>query len=332
MKNFLTLVFAFLMIQTAQSQHYQPDILGNDFEQMTLNFPDDYEGKVTATLVRRLSGSPSEKAVLYVHGFNDYFFQKEMAEKFNDHGFDFYALDLRKYGRSWLPNQKMNNVRDLKEYDAEINKALEIIEQENHSKVLLAGHSTGGLILTTFTSRTKNTIVKGLWCNSPFYDFNLDFFSENFGIPIISGLGKRKPNKTINGGFSPFYGKALHKDYSGEWNYNLDWKPNVAPKVNFGFIRAIHRGQKMIKKGAKINVPVLVIHSEKSSEPKKMTEEVFETDIILDVKDIQKNAKKIQGDVTIIPIKNGIHDLILSKKEVRDEVYKKLFEWLEFIK
>jgi alpha-beta hydrolase superfamily lysophospholipase len=29
-----------------------------------------------------------------------------MAEKFNQHGYDFYALDLRKYGRSHLSHQK----------------------------------------------------------------------------------------------------------------------------------------------------------------------------------------------------------------------------------
>ena len=32
---------------------YQPDILGTGYEQATLNFPDDYEGKVVATLIRK---------------------------------------------------------------------------------------------------------------------------------------------------------------------------------------------------------------------------------------------------------------------------------------
>lgn len=38
---------------------------------------EDYEGKVIATLVRRLSASGSGRAVLYIHGFNDYFFNME---------------------------------------------------------------------------------------------------------------------------------------------------------------------------------------------------------------------------------------------------------------
>jgi alpha-beta hydrolase superfamily lysophospholipase len=50
--------------------------------------------------------------------------------------------------------------------------------------------------------------------------------------------------------------------------------------------------------------------------------------VILGVKDIQKYAKKIQGDVTIQSIKNGLHDLVLSEKPARDQVYQQLFQWL----
>ncbi|MGM7310843.1 alpha/beta hydrolase, partial [Acinetobacter baumannii] len=86
-------------MNTSTAKHnYAPDILGAGYEQLTLNFPDDYEGKVVATLVRKKATQPTQKAVLYIHGFLDYFFQTEMAEQFNAHGYDFYALDLRKYG------------------------------------------------------------------------------------------------------------------------------------------------------------------------------------------------------------------------------------------
>ena len=61
-----------------------------------------------ATLVRRRADAPTRRAVLYLHGFVDYFFQTHLAEFFTDRGFDFYALDLRKYGRSLLPHQTPN--------------------------------------------------------------------------------------------------------------------------------------------------------------------------------------------------------------------------------
>ncbi len=41
-------------MNTSTAKHnYAPDILGAGYEQLTLNFPDDYEGKVVATLVRK---------------------------------------------------------------------------------------------------------------------------------------------------------------------------------------------------------------------------------------------------------------------------------------
>ena len=142
---------------------YQADILGPDYQQLVLEFPDDYEGKVIATLVRKRAAQTSTKAVLYIHGFIDYFFQTEMADQFNQHGFDFYALDLRKYGRSRLGHQQLYNVRDLREYDAEISKALEVIQAEGHEAVLLSGHSTGGLICTLYAAHyPQHPLIKGL--------------------------------------------------------------------------------------------------------------------------------------------------------------------------
>lgn len=88
-----------------QLTSYQADILGSPYQQRTLILKDDYEGKALATVVRRKSEIVTRQAVLYIHGYIDYFFQTEMAEQFNLHGYDFYALDLRKYGRSYLPHQ-----------------------------------------------------------------------------------------------------------------------------------------------------------------------------------------------------------------------------------
>ncbi len=70
----------------------------------------------------------------------DYFFQTEMAEQFNHHGYDFYALDLRKYGRSNLRSSKISIMCvDLNEYDAEITQALEIIGKKAIHECYLQG-------------------------------------------------------------------------------------------------------------------------------------------------------------------------------------------------
>ena len=317
------------MTQQSASQ-YQADILGEGYEQATLNFPDDYEGKVTATLIRKKASQSTNKAVLYIHGFIDYFFQTEMAEQFNQHGYDFYALDLRKYGRSILPHQKYYNIHEIAEYDAEITQALDIIGAEHHENVLLCGHSTGGLTTTLYVAHHPNhPLIKALWVNSPFYDFNMNPIKRAVGVPSLSRLAQKFPNLQFPSELNKWYAASLHKDLKGEWDFNLDWKKSSYPKVRISFIRAIYEAQKEIHQGVRVDVPVLVMHSHQSKNPRKWSKDAQSSDVILDVKDIQKYAKKIQGDVTIREIPNGVHDLVLSEKTVRDSVYQQLFSWLE---
>lgn len=308
---------------------YSADILGEGYEQQILNFPDDYEGRVVATLVRKKANHTTDKAVLYIHGYIDYFFQKEMAEQFNLHGYDFYALDLRKYGRSKLPHQTFFNVHDLREYDAEISRALELIEQESHHQVLLAGHSTGGLIATLYAAHYRqNSLIKALWVNSPFYEFNLSLAEKKLGIPLLSQVGRVLPRQPFPSKLNRWYVISLHQSLKGEWDFDLNWKPVSAPTVLLSFVRAIHSAQKEVHKGVYIDIPVLVMHSHQTKNPKRWHKSVTQSDVILNVKDIRKYAKKIKGDVTIQSIQNGVHDLVLSAPAVREAVYQKLFQWL----
>ncbi|WP_208021529.1 alpha/beta hydrolase [Flavicella sediminum] len=309
---------------------YLPDVLGEGFSKLNLPLASDYEGEAIATLIRRKAESNSSKAILYIHGFNDYFFQSQMAKRFNLKGFNFYALDLRKYGRSYLKHQKLNNVRSLLEYDEEIETALTIIKSENNTQVILKGHSNGGLILTNYAERHKNsTLFHGIICNSPFYEFNLSFLEREIGIPFLAFLGKYFPDRTIPSGFAKEYGYSLHKDKYGEWNYSTTWKPFETPDINLGFIRAIHTAQKNIQNSPSLHVPILVMHSDKTIYEKKWSEKFTQADAVLNVNHIRKYAQKIKGHLTVCEIENGLHDLFLSKKKVREEVYSKVFEWIE---
>lgn len=310
--------------------NYLPDVLGDGFNKLTLSLADDYEGAVIATLIRRNSKTQTGKAILYIHGFNDYFFQEEMAKQFNNQGYNFYALDLRKYGRSHLNHQKLNNVRSLLEYNEEIDLALQIIKSENNNQVILKGHSTGGLIVTNYARNHLNSnLFHGIICNSPFYEFNLNIIERKIGIPILSMLSTYFPNKLISSGFSKLYGYSLHENKHGEWNYSLTWKPHEIPKVNLGFISAIYNAQKKIQNNLVIDVPLLVMYSNKSIYENHWSEKFKEGDAVLNVNHIRNYASKIKENVTSFEIENGMHDLIISKKSVRENVYEKMFEWID---
>ena len=318
------------MKNSALAPVYQADILGKGYEQTTFNFPEDYEGPVIATLVRKKAAQTTSKAVLYIHGFIDYFFQTEMAERFNQQGFDFYALDLRKYGRSHLCHQKLYNVYSLSEYDAEINQALELIGQEGHDQILLCGHSTGGLITTLYTARHPNhPLIKGLWLNSPFYDFNMRYLEKKILLPQLSRLGKRFPDLQFPSRLNRWYVPSLHISYQGEWNFNLEWKKPSYPLVRLSFVYAIYEAQKHLHQGVYLTVPTLIMHAHQTRYPLRFNHAAQSSDVILQVQDIIDHAQKLQGDVQLCSIQNAVHDLVLSEKPARELVYQQLFQWLE---
>ena len=77
--------------------------------------------------------APATDAVLAVHGYTDYFFHTSLADHFAGRGFAFYALDLRKCGRSSRIGLTPHFTTDLARYDRELNRALEIIGEETES-------------------------------------------------------------------------------------------------------------------------------------------------------------------------------------------------------
>src|SRR5690554_7693600 len=89
----------------------EPDLLGPEYTAREIPLRPDSEGEVVATLVSRRAAEPTTRAVLYVHGYVDYFFQDHLAQFWVDEGYDFYALDLRKYGRSLRAHQDRKSTR-----------------------------------------------------------------------------------------------------------------------------------------------------------------------------------------------------------------------------
>src|SRR5258706_10666 len=161
---------------------WKPDALLPGFESLELAFPGDYDGEVVATLVRLPAGDAPRGAVLSVQGYTDYFFQRHMALRFAAEGYAFYAVDLRKYGRSLRPHQHPNFCKRIDEYYADLGKAIDVIG----APVLLAGHSTGGLICSLYADEcerqgSRAERVSGLWLNSPFFDLPVPDWGRSQG-------------------------------------------------------------------------------------------------------------------------------------------------------
>jgi alpha-beta hydrolase superfamily lysophospholipase len=204
---------------------WQSDILGPDYEMMTLAMGRDYEGEVIATLVRRKSDLEGRRAVLYVHGYNDYFFQRHVADFYTSLGITFYALDLRKYGRSLMPHQTAYLCRSVQEYYPEIDAAVDIIKRDGHKLVLVSAHSTGGLIVSLWADEGNGrNLIDALILNSPYLSSGVPAAARFMVDPICRIIARRNPAAAFPLRVPPHYARSLHRSYQGEWDFNTAWK------------------------------------------------------------------------------------------------------------
>ncbi|HKE74486.1 MAG TPA: alpha/beta hydrolase [Acidimicrobiales bacterium] len=309
---------------------WTPDVLGEPYEAATLALPDDGEGEVVATLVRRRAGAPTGRAVLYVHGYLDYFFQRHMADRFVARGWDFYALDLRKYGRSLRPHQTPYFTTSLDVYDDEIDQAVDIVRRhDGHESLVLAGHSTGGLVLALWAHRQRGWgLIDGLVLNSPFLEMNVRRAMRPVLAAVVGPWAKRRPLAEVRVPLNPVYGHSLHRDFRGEWDYDLAWKPAdpLAPRV--GWLRAVTLGHRAVAAGLDIDVPVLSMSSTASFVAREWDERARSADIVLDAERIARLAPRLGRHVTVVRIAGGVHDLVLSAEPARTAVFAEVDRWL----
>ena len=307
----------------------------------------DGEGELEATLVRRGAPDPSvSHAVLMVHGFTDYFFNTELADRFAARGIASYALDLHKCGRSHRDGQTPHFTTNLARYDTELERALDAIAAECNAKLLIYGHSAGGLVVSLWLDRRRRAAatakgVSGLILNSPWLDLH--------GHPILRmppttaalrALGRLRKRTVVRQPTEGGYGISLHRDYHGEFDYDLKWKPIGGFPVTFGWIHAIRRGQAKLHRGLDVGVPNLVLRSDRSvprvgdatgdATENGGIELIQRGDAVLDVAQIARWAGCIGNRSTITPITDAKHDVFLSVQKPRAQAYAELDRWLDW--
>lgn len=310
-----------------------PDVLGAPFEQLTLPLGEDAEGELVATLVRRMPNPVTaafaplrDVDVLYVHGWSDYFFQTELAEFWTRRGARFHALDLRKYGRSLRPGQTPGYVTSLEDYDADIGAAIDAIRGSRTRRLVLLGHSTGGLILTLWASRHPRA-ASALVLNSPWLELQLGALGRQALAPLVRAAAWVDPmgrHPEVDLGFYTRAQRELGSLPTGE----ATWRPERGFATHPGWLAAVLAGHGAVAAGVDVGCPALVLLSSAWTSPLQWSEAMTTTDSVLAVDDIARAATRIGRLVTIARVPDAIHDVFLSGPEPRAQAYAALDRWL----
>lgn len=310
--------------------HWVEDRLLEGFQTCTYSMPssthlpEEGYGYLIATLIRH-HPPKRRKAVLHIHGWNEYFFQTHLAQFYEGLGYDFYAVDLHRYGRSLQVGELPGYMESVEDYFEELDACVEVISQD-HDCVLLSGHSTGGLTAAIYASDRPKSFA-GVILNAPWIDMQGSALFRALTPLIARGLSVTSPMMVLPASENHFYVQSLHESYYGEWDFNLELKKVDSQPVRPGWIRAVVNGHDRVGDGLHIDCPVLVATSAQSSDVTHWCEEAASTDLALDVERIAARVPMLGWHTTLVRIKGALHDVGLSREEVRERYFEEIRRW-----
>lgn len=331
---------------------WRPDILGEGFESLEFDLGPDPTpdagsngdtARLVATLVRslpaprrpwdRLRGKRrvlEDVDVLYVHGWSDYFFQRRLARFWTDRGARFFALDLRRYGRSLRPGQMAGYIESLDDYDTEIEMALAEMRGDSPRPLILMGHSTGGLSLALWADRHRGA-ADALVLNSPWLELQVSGALRAAIRPVVNLRAKFSPHDLAVPQLDlGFYKQAQSRvsDPDDQATIKHEWRPSPAMPVRSGWLGAILAGHSRVAAGLDVGAPVCALLSARSHFGLTWHEEMLRADTVIEVERTARAALRLGPSVTVERLDGALHDVFLSEQAVREEAFARLDRWV----
>lgn len=273
--------------------------------------------KKTKIVINFKKNKNNKKAIIWIPGYNDYFYHYHISEKLPN--LDFYAINLRNCGYSKEKDCIPHYCSNLEEYFEELDFLFENLINNNYEEVILYGHSTGGLIAIiyyNYNKKKKLNKINKLILNSPFLYLKLDCISNFILNYIIYYISDYIPSLNINNikkinKYTRFIKKKMSIDFKNKSDYELpvmtDWISSV-----------IFNQYKILKNEIKIeDIPVLFLTSDKTVND--LNDELG--DSILDVNIMKNIGKKLSNKNNIIfkEVREALHDVLVSLGDISNE-------------
>jgi alpha-beta hydrolase superfamily lysophospholipase len=171
-------------------------------------------------------------------------------------------------------------------------------------------------------------VAEGFVMNSPWLDLAGSLAMRTVGTAAIKRLGRMQPYRTIPRTVTPLYVEGMHRDFRGEWEFDLAWKPASSFPVRAGWIAAVRRAHAALHAGIDVGAPVLVLRSARSSVPREWDDRIQTTDTVLDVRHMARWANCLGTHVTTCSIEGAMHDVTASREPARAEAFDQIDRWL----
>mmetsp|Transcript_30974 Transcript_30974/g.78476 ORF Transcript_30974/g.78476 Transcript_30974/m.78476 type:complete len:453 (-) Transcript_30974:30-1388(-) len=270
----------------------------------------------------------NKNMIFWMPGRNDTFMHSYVVQPLLDAGLDIYVIEHRKNGRALVgapdgEHRLVSHVDDFRKYLQEIDAAMSFaLRQKNYEKVVLYGHSTGGLEATLFLREGKaRDKITHCVLNSPFLDWG------EGGIQELLADNSNELNdflKLVNVAGSLEFAvmrESVEPDHycPGVWIQYPATDPHartlVGEKVTWGWVAAVSAMHDALKAQTPGKVPLLFLHTD--------------GDEILDGKELGDYARFVSSNVTKHYITGCRHDMLLNHEpEKNDEVLKLILGWL----
>jgi alpha-beta hydrolase superfamily lysophospholipase len=271
---------------------------------------------------------PAEGALLYVHGWSDYFFNLELAHFAAARGYRFYALDLPEHGRSLAGGEMPGFVGSAEHYLESLDAAVAEVCADSGTRPVLMGHSTGGLAAALYAQRSGEQLT-GLVLSSPWLVAHGGAAAGRVLEAALRPASLRWPRQQLPLPSRGYFWRAVAKEAGGEWELREDLRPRNAFPVRVGWLHGVLQGQRLLRSGPRIELPSLLLASTTSDVGPVWRERMRERDAVLSIAPMRRAAAELCVQLDEALVEGGLHDVLLSPAPVRNEAYGRLGNWLE---